>query len=285
MPDNTPQTVEFVFKGEDGKETKVAVPLTAVHDAVRETHVPKANVEADFGRRLASTIKNQGLRKPEELLDDETFIGQVTQKHGLKKAGEADATHAQQMKAAVDRALADQETKVIAPLKADITKRQERELQYRQRDLERQILQAATPLAKDSMLKTPSKGKLAPIVALLRDNFAYDEQTNEFYQYDGRLEDGSPKFIVSTRGQSTYVPIDEFVASWFGQPENVDFGKGGQGGPNVGTGKGGPAGQPGSTGDVWLTEDEARDHQTYMKALDKVGGDYSRVKIRGQSQA
>ena len=68
--------------------TKKTIQFGALNIA-REQPV---GVAQDLDRRVQSIIKGQNLRKAEELLEDEAFVQQVAEKHGLKKGTTGDDT-------------------------------------------------------------------------------------------------------------------------------------------------------------------------------------------------
>lgn len=266
--------------GADGKETEVAVPMSAIMDAVKDTHVPKDRIESDINRRVQGIVKNQGLRKPEELLDDETFVAQVLEKHGGKPKG-GDDEASKQLKDALAKARKDFEDKELGPVKARLQEKEDREQALLVRDLERQILQAAADSGVlRSLLKAPARGKPAPIVSMLEDTFAYDAETGEFYVADG------DSFVLSTSADksTTYKGVDEYVKEWASQKENADFLQPGQRGPGMG-GQGDRGGPRGGTGSVVLTPEEAGNYATYQDALKRVGGDHSKIIVRAAGSA
>jgi hypothetical protein len=271
------ETVTFKVTGADGKVTDVVVPQTAVLEAVKESHVPKDRIEADLARRVASMIKNGGYVKQDELLDNAEFAGRVAEKHGFTKgtAGGDDAA-AKQLKDAIARAMADLDTKTIKPLTEKLAAGEKREKDLRLRDRERQILQAATDAGiKKPLLKAATKGKAAPIVAMLED--AYVE-----YNGDYVVSDGKDGYVLSTSRdpEQTYKSIAEHVAEWAADPANADFvDPTGQRGATVGGGgKGGKA----VAGEIIMTHEEASDGTSYAAALAKVGGDHSKIRVRSQ---
>lgn len=270
--------VTFTLKGADGKDVQVQVPREAVLDAVKETHVPASRFDAEIDRRVKGIVKNQGLRKAEELLDDESFAAQVAEKHGLvkKSDGAPDAAaQSQQLKDAIAKALADVEAKRIKPLEEKLTAKEAREEALLAKDLERQIIQAAAPYVRKALLKSPAAHKQAPIVAMLADMFAYDAESGEFY-----VADGKDNFVLSTRRDSTspFKTVDEAIAEWVANKENADFLLPGQTGPGAG---GGAGGQHGAVmGAITLSAEEASDAEVFRAALAKVGGDVTKVRVR-----
>lgn len=275
MPDGN---ITFQVTGADGKATEVAVPASAVLDAVKDTHVPKDRIEADLNRRVQSVLKNGGYRKQEELLDDEEFAGKIAEKHGFTKgAATNDGDAAKQLKDAVARALADVDTKTVKPLTEKLAAKEKRENELLVRDRERQILQAAADAGiKKAMMKALAKGRAAPIVAMLEDTFEYDQESGEYY-----VSKGDGEFVLSTSkdADQTYQTISEFVAGWAADPANADFvDPTGQKGAGV---SGGGKGARGAVGEIVLTHDEAQ-NGGYEAALKKVGGDHTKVRVRQQ---
>src|SRR6266702_475729 len=148
-----PDMIELSIPQGEGKEPqKMQVPLSVLHAAVGETHIPKDKIETDINRRVQGIIKNGGYRKLEELLADDTVVAQVAEKHGLSKTqankGAADEAVAEQIRLAVAKALGDNETKVLKPLQDKSAKDSETITGLRKRDLERQILQSAANRVK-----------------------------------------------------------------------------------------------------------------------------------------
>jgi len=266
------ETMELSGIGADGKEVKITVPVAAIHGLVKDTHLPKDSVAKDLDKRAQTIVKNGGYVKRDELAADETFIAGILEKHG-KKANEGDGAAASQLRDALKRQADDFETKVAGPLKKSLEEKGKRESALLVRDLERQIIQAAAPFVKDGLLKAPGKGKPLPIVTLLEDAFAYDEETGEFYVADG------DNFVISGSGNSTYKTVEEYVGEWLADPINTDWLKPGQGGAGA-TGQG----SKGRSGDghVTLTAEEASDARVYGKALEKVGGDHSKIRVQRQ---
>lgn len=271
-----PKLVTLTVKGPDGKDQQIQVPQEVVLDAVKETHVPAARFDAELDRRLKGVIKNQGLRKAEELVDDETFLASVMEKHGLVKKGEGapdPAAASAQLKDAIAKALADVEQKRIKPLEEQLTAKAAREDALLAKDLERQIIQAAAPYVRKALLKPTAPGKPAPIVAMLADMFAFDEDTGDFY-----VANGDNTFVLSTRRDSDnpFKTVEEAVAEWVANKENADFLAPGQSGPGV---QGG-GGAGGHVGVITLTAEEAQDARTYNAALAKVGGDHAKIRVK-----
>lgn len=277
-----PKLVSFTVKGADGKDLQFQVPQEAVLDAVKDQVVPTSRFDAEIDRRVKGIVKNQGLRKAEELIDDEEFLGKIAEKHGLVKKGEGDgkpdaAAASAQLKDAIAKALADVETKRIKPLEEKLTAKQAREDALLAKDLERQIIQAAAPYVRKALLKSSAPGKPAPIVAMLSDMFAFDEDTEEFY-----VAAGDNTFVLSTRrdSDSAFKTVEEAVAEWVANKDNADFLAPGQGGPGVGGG----AGNTGTVGTITLTAEQAQDARTYNAALTKVGGDHSKIRVQAPGQ-
>lgn len=252
----------------DGKDVKITLPDDAVFNAVRETHLPKDAVAKDLDKRAQAIVKNQGLRKPEELLDDEAFVAQVLEKHG-KKTGTDDEAASRQLKDALARQRQEFEAKELNPLKQSLTAQTDRERKLLIRDLERQILQAAAPYVREGLLKSPGKGRPAPIVTLLEDAFAYDEDSNEFFVADG------DNFVISGSGVSTYKTVEEFVQEWVADKANTDWVRPGQAGSDA---RGG-ASSTRVAGDVVLSQEEASNARVYAEALKRVGGDHSKIRV------
>jgi len=271
------ETMPFKIAGADGKDVEVQIPMAAILDAVKDTHVQKDRVAADLDKRVQSIIKNQGLRKAEELLEDEAFVAQVLEKHGVKGGTSDDkAAAAKQLQDAIAKAIADVKEKQIKPLEEKLTAKETREQSLLVKDLERQIVQAAAAAGlKKSMLRPLGKGKPAAVVAMLSDMFAYDDETNEFYT----SEDGE-NFVLSTDPNSgtTYETVAERIAKWIEDPANADFvDSTGQKGPGVSGTKGGKGGEPGV---IFLTPEEAGNHRLWTEAVKKVGGDASKVRVK-----
>lgn len=266
------ETMELTGLGADGKEVKITVPAAAIYGLVKETHLPKDAVAADLDRRAQSIVKSGGYVKRDDLLADEAFVASVLEKHG-KKANEGDGAAAQQLKDALARQAADLDAKIVGPLKKSLEEKGKRESSLLVRDLERQIIQHAAPYVRDGLLKAPGKNKPVPIVTLLEDAFAYDEETGEFYVADG------DNFVISGSGHSTYKTVEEYVGEWLADPVNADWLKPGQGGAGA-TGQG-SKGRPGD-GSITLSAEEASDARVYGKALEKVGGDHSKIRVQRQ---
>ena len=252
----------------DGKEVKVEIPDTFIQAAVKDTHLPKDSVAKDLDKRAQAIVKNQGLRKPEDMMSDADFVAQVLEKHGQKRNTQSDDAAAQQLRDALARQAKDIATRDIEPLKRTLEEKSSRERSLLIRDLERQIIQAAAPHVKDGLLKAP-KDRPAPIVTLLEDAFAYDEETGEFYAAEG------DNFVISGSGESTYKTVAEYVQDWVASKENADWLRPGQ----AGSGATGGTGRRGEAGSVTLTAEEASDARVYGKALEKVGGDHSKIRV------
>lgn len=278
MPNDT---VELTVPQGEGKEPlKVQVPMSVIAAAVSETHVPKDKIETDLNRRVNGIIKNGGYRKLDEMLADDTVVQQIAEKHGLVKKGAdktGDEAVAQAIRDAVAKALGEVETKTIKPMQEKAAKDNEQINGLLRRDLQRAILQAGQQHGiRPELLKALIKGKASPFVALIEDEFGYDEEGGEFY-----LSDGKEGFVYSSAKDSTYKGVDEFVSEFVADAANADWVvPQGQGGAKSGSGNKGGGKQP---GEIWLTQAEASDGATFTDALKKVGGDYTKVKIRGVS--
>lgn len=271
MPAENQDLVSFTVEGENGATHTFKVPRSAVLDTVKDTHVPKDRVSADIDRRVRSIIENQGLKKADELLADDAFVQRVAEQHGLvKKGSEANSASAeaaaQQIRDALARQRAEIEQREIKPRDEKLTLAEQRE----ERRLSRQLDRDLNIALRDAGVK---KALLPAVVGMLRDRFGYDDEADDFFVEDPKT--GDP-MISSGSGKNTYKDINEFVQEFVEQSENAEYlDRQTQGGPGV-SGSRRPGGEAGT---VTLTAEQASDASVYNQALQKVGGDHSKVKI------
>lgn len=272
--EGTPQTVVLKVAGADGAETEVQVPREAVLAALGGEYLPKDTIGKELDRRVASIVKNKGLRTVDEFLSDDEVIAKVLEANKHKAGAKDEPVTPEQIRAAVAEARKEWEAKELSPLKESNTKLTAREEELLVRDMERQIIQAAAAAGvKPALLKSPRKGVDAPIVAMLRDVFAFDAESGEFFVADG------DHFAFDPQGnnENPYKTIARYLEDWVGDKDNAEFVVPGQGGAGVSGNRGG--GRP-TAGFVELTQEQANDQKTFQAALEKVGGDYTKLRIQ-----
>lgn len=263
------EVFEFTVAGENGVETKVAVPQESVAAAIEgKGWVRQEKIGADIDRRVRSIIEKQGLKKPEELLKDEDFLKQA--RDGFVPVGTGHDGDAQkQLLSALEKQRQDLENREIKPREEKLTAAQQREEALLARDLDRQLGIAL----RDAGVK---KALLPAAVAMLRERMALNDEDGEFY-----VADDSDNFVLSkTGGKNVYQTVAEGVADWAGDATNADWlDNQAQGGPGVATGKGrrGDGGEPGT---IQVTEEQARDGNFMAQQLAKVGGDWQKIRIK-----
>lgn len=260
----------FTFKvaGTDGTEHEVAVPQDVVfqavdgHGMIREDKVGK-----DLDRRVRSIIEKQGLKTAEEFLSDAEALKKA--REGYVPVGSGHDGDAQkQLVSALEKQRADIENREIKPREEKLTAAQQREETLLQRDLDRQLGIAL----RDAGVK---KALLPAAVAMLRERMALNDEDGEFY-----VADASDNFVLSkTGGQNVYQTVAEGVGEWAADQANSDWiDAQAQGGPGVGGGRSRKGdGEPGT---IQVTEEQARDGNYMAGVLQKVGNDWSKVRIK-----
>jgi hypothetical protein len=290
------EVMTFKIAGEDGKETEVSIPNDAVFRAVEGAgFVREDKIAKDLDRRVKSIIEKKGLKDPKELMKDEEFLASVREAHGWipKPDGSTvdpatgETVSRREMQEALNRQqkqLTDEaERKRQALLTQEVTPREEklraaaeREEILLAKDLQRQILLAAREAGVKVPFLTSKNGRPAPIVQLLADQFAYDDETREFYSSDA---DGNFLLSKNREGENTYETIMEYVLSWATDPANKDMiDTTGQGGPGVGGSRGRREGA--EPGVVTISEEQAQDGNFMNGLLTKVGGDWGKIRIK-----
>jgi hypothetical protein len=271
------ETMTFTITGADGQEQQVTVPADSVYSAVEGAgYIKPDKVGKDIERRVASIIKNKGLRDPKELLTDDEFLAQA--REGFVKAEEASGAK-DQLREALDKQAREIENGKLKPLQDQLAARQAKEDVLLARDMERQILNAAREAGVQERFLKSRNGRPPLIVQQLQDMFAYDDDTSEFYASKG--ED----FVLSKKdGDNTYQTIAEAIEEWAQDPANADLlDKSGQPGPSrERTGNGG--GGRHEPGIVILSEEEASDTPTWTKALASVNGDASKIRVKRNAE-
>lgn len=267
-------TFTFTVAGPDGKETEVTVPQDAVFQVVEgKGFIREDKISKDIDRRVRSIIEKKGLKDPKELLTDEEFLAQAREGYVPKatdgKDGDGAAASAKQLHDALERQRQDLLNKEVKPREDKLTAAQQREEMLLQRDLDRQLGIAL----RDAGIK---KSLLPAAVTMLRERMALNDEDGEFY-----VADDKDNFVLSKLGgANTYQTVIEGVMEWAADPTNADWiDAQGQGGPGVGTGKG-RRGEGGEPGVITVTEEQAQDGNFMSGVLQKVGGDWTKVRIK-----
>lgn len=273
------EAMTFTITGPNGEEQQVSVPAEAVYSAVEGAgYVKPDKVAKDLARRVDTIIKNKGLRDPKELLTDDEFLAQA--RAGFVKETEAGGAK-DQLREALDKQAREINERDVKPLQTKLTAKEEREEVLLGRDLERQIVQAARDAGVQDRFLKSRNGKPPLIVQQLSDMFAFDDDGREFFAAKG--ED----FVLSKKdGENTYQTVAEAIEEWAQDPANADLlDKTGQAGPSRdrinGNGNGVVRREAGV---VVLSEEEASDVPTWNKALEQVGGDASKIRVKRNSE-
>jgi hypothetical protein len=256
--DATPMiTVQY-----NGAEVEVPRPAGYFSQAeIAERYVPKATHDATMGSMRTKLESAKNKRDPNELLEDETFRAQAIEKWGLNP--NATQKQFQEQLANKTKEITERE---IVPLKTKLSASEQKIEKLRTKDLFGQIVQgAAANKVEENLLKPTTKKGVPMVVSMLRDSFAYDEETDSFY---AKGENG---FAYSQTGEAPYMTVGEFIAQWVAS-DGKPFVRGErQSGAEAGAGQGGSgtpvAGQVGK--ELRLTADQIRDITFFKKMEEK----------------
>lgn len=181
--------------------------LTA--EDVAEQYVPKAVHNSELAKLRK---KSQGLKTPDELLEDDEFKTRAIESWGIKpgKTG-----------ADVAAARTEWDQKVLKPVADELTKSKGTIDGLRRGTLHSRIIAAATGHVKPQFLKPPTRGAVAPLVAMLEGAYGLEPETQDFYVRDGE------RFAYAAKpAEGAPVPYktpEEHVAEWIGNKDNADF--------------------------------------------------------------
>jgi hypothetical protein len=235
------------------------------NDKLAETHIPKGTFEAELTKRTGAIIKNQGYRKPEELLEDAEFKKTFMEKHGLNP----DAA-AKDLQKEVERVKNEYEVKHLNPIKTKLDAATKLIEKKNQKELHAEILAATGGRAQDVLLK--KLGDAPPAIVNMLDRvFGYSEEHDKWFVRKG---DG---FQYSTTGAAPYKTVEEFMTEWLDDPANKDFVK-----P---TRQDGPGAKPAGTGSdvqggvLRIPRADARDPQKYRAAREKAAKSGARIEF------
>lgn len=203
----------------NGTPTEIEIPDEQITAAGFQ---PTANFEKELSRRALSIAQKQGFRRPEDLLEDETFVQQVLDKKGIKPgATSADpADTAVAIQEALKKNRGEWENRELNPLRQKNEEYETREQQLLVKDLHRQIIQAAATMGvKKALLKSASRNAVPPIVSMTETSFGFDTDTGEFYVLDGE----GFAFSDKPSKDRPYKDVEEFIEQWASNKENAEF--------------------------------------------------------------
>lgn len=240
----------------DGKDITVPAPKDWLPKAeVDAKYVPMAahNDQMARLRQKADAFKDR--KSADELLDDPEFRTKAATKWGLTP----NTDFQEQLKRAKDEIV----ERHVKPLEQKHGKAVETITSLRQRDLRGQILQAAAGMKiEDRYLKPPTKGGTPLIVAMLAEQFGFDEQHGEWF-----AKDGKGGFVFSSEnGEIPYQTVTEYLGRWIAADGKEFTRNERQQGAEVGAGKTIP-GQVGK--EIRVTQEQAKDTRFMRPILEK----------------
>lgn len=214
--------------------------------------------------------------KFEGLLDDDEFKNKALEAWGIdpkaNKAKKTDDDFAQELA----RKREEWERKELAPVRDQTQALQNENQDLQRRILRGEIVQAAAGVIKPELLKKGTNGIEAPFITMVEGVFGLDPEHKQFFVRKG--EDDWEFSAQPQSGAPPYMSVGEFVKRWADEKDNrwavLDNR---QEGPGAGTpGSGGRRGK-----NVVLTQAQARDHATYLKAQKQAEEQGGSVVVQG----
>lgn len=246
----------------DGKSVEIDRPAGWLTEAEFSARFAK-----ELGRRT-SALSDKAVEKfTETLRKDENaragFLASLGIQTGEPGAGDGGAGTNPKAAAALRKELeAEFGKQHVEPLKGKLAATESRLGKLTERVLVSEITRAAAELGvRKAYLKPTVSGGLPPIVAMFRDTFAYDTETESWYvrkgdgfAFSAKPDDGAP-----------YKTVAEFFGDLAGSKEHADFFEagGGQTGPGARTGG---MGGNGRGGEVRITRADASIKSKYDAA-------------------
>jgi hypothetical protein len=156
--------------------------------------------------------KAQGLKTPDELLEDDEFKTRAIESWGIKPGKSA---------ADVEAARKEWDVKVLKPATDELAKAKGTIDGLRRGGLHARLIAAAQGHVAPQFLKPPTRGAVAPFVAMLEPAFALEPETQDYYVRDGE------RFAYAAKpAEGAPVPYktpEEHVAEWIGNKDNAAF--------------------------------------------------------------
>jgi hypothetical protein len=192
-----------------GAEIEVELEGVMTEAEVAEQYVAKAVHNSELAKLRK---KSQGLKTPDELLEDDEFKTRAIETWGVKPGKSA---------ADVEAARKEWDAKVLKPVTDELGKAKGAIDGLRRGSLHARLIAAAQGQVAPQFLKPPTRGAVAPFVAMLEPAFALEPETQDFYVRDGerfayaaKPADGAPV---------PYKTPEEHVAEWIGNKDNAAF--------------------------------------------------------------
>lgn len=244
----------FNFEHPDHGSLEIPIPdgVTSAED-LAESFISKAIHNAEMAKLRTGS---KGLVDPSTLLEDAEFKTNALGNWGidldaLEKARELSP---EQIEAITTRTRKAE----VEPLQKLLEAASGERDSLRRSSLVSQILQAASGVARENLMKSPVENGEPPIVNLLGAYFGYEPETGSFAVKEG---DGF-KYSGKPSATNPYMGVTEFMETWAGDKANAAFVQDNrQGGPNLASTE---THHPG--GSVILTRAQARNAQNYQKA-------------------
>jgi hypothetical protein len=171
-----------------------------------------------FDRELERRMGRARRAALDEALKDDEFKGKALTAWGinldqLAKDGELNAEKVKALRGEWERA-------ALEPVQTELKKSQEKLGRLTGRQLEAEILAAATSVGvRKEFLRPPMEGASPLLVTALRDRFQFDPETDRFYEIDAKT--GKPK--LSAAGDSDYRTVAEALQRWSEDKANADY--------------------------------------------------------------
>lgn len=241
-------------------DLEIELPDGWISPDAAKNYMRKDTFEAELSRRVDGVVKNQGYRKPEDLLNDEEFAKTFIEKKGLNTDANAKTLQEQ-----INRAKDDLLAREVKPRDEKITKAQEKINALLNRQLRGSILEAGQAAkVKPEFLKVPEgvgPNAAPPLVNMFRDYFGYSDEHDEHF-----VKSGENSFQFPTKGNRPYKDALEFFAELKQNPAyKYLFEEEIQGGPGAKPASGGgPQIINGSS--VRISESDAKDFAKYRAA-------------------
>lgn len=236
------------------------LPESAVSEVARAHKLVKGDTfNAELDRRVQGVIKNDGYRKPDELLDDQPFVTKVLAKHGQQDAAKSAEMIAQR----VETERRGWEEKHLKPMTEENAALKTTNGRLLSGILHKDILAAAAGRVKPEYLRPVGASRTPYIVAVHETAFGFDEKTA---MHLAKTADGQGFQFSSDQKKygSPYQGVAEYMEAWFADPANKDYLlPTSQPGPGMGGATGGPRTEGGI---IWLTPEQAGDAETRRRA-------------------
>lgn len=245
----------------DGVEREVEIDLgddVLTRQQVEEQYTLKTGFEAALADRiktaLPNAIKERGLVALDELPKNADLKKKVFELLGI--APDGTSTLNPQQVEEIRKAIRESE---VGPARTEAEAARKQLSAVLDRVLEEEILRDAGELNVKKPLRTKSGNMEAPIVAMLKGLFRWHPDHNRHF-----VAKGDKEFEFSRDPEKSGAPFRaarEYLELMLGKPEYKDFVEIPKDrGPDLGT----PGGEGGK--DVYLTPEQASDHQQYMAA-------------------